>query len=118
LQQHCPETCIDIVTCDAEVTSSKDLVLCNRIVLSWLAFCHKSKTKHGLLKTFCNDSSLLPHIKGCVQLVFRYVKIVTPTFSSHETYEVYLVGTHWEPIIDMSTLISCHQNDKQIFLSG
>ncbi|QMP82349.1 RNA-dependent RNA polymerase [Isopteran arli-related virus OKIAV103] len=103
-----PQSEVDIVTCDAEASGNFSPGISNKILLAWAAVCIVSKSKYGLLKTFCHNSDVLANIIGTCLLVFDNVKTVVPCFSSNETYEVYLVCDTPHHRVSADTIIGCH----------
>uniref|UniRef100_A0AAT9JQ10 RNA-directed RNA polymerase L n=1 Tax=Macrotermes natalensis lispivirus 1 TaxID=3133481 RepID=A0AAT9JQ10_9MONO len=103
-----PQGNIDIVTCDAESSSSQNQSLACKITLAWAAVCHHTKAKYGLLKSFCNNIELLSTIVGTALTIYKSTKVVVPLYSSNETHEVYIVCSGFSPKVSLEDIRYCH----------
>ncbi|UHK03042.1 MAG: RNA-dependent RNA polymerase [Guiyang lispivirus 2] len=86
----------NVITCDAEIAGDPHPVIYCRLLANVLYISSKHLHDQGILifKTFCKFPESL-----CVQLSmmlrwFQNVSICVPISSSHESYEVFLVGTN------------------------
>lgn len=109
-----PPGATELVTCDAERTSGVTGKTAYRIMISTLRVCLKTSSSFLLFKTFCNSPQLLVKLLGMVQTIYSRVKVIVPHYSSHEGYEVYILGASFDPLISDNCLIHSHIIDKII----
>ncbi|QMP82242.1 RNA-dependent RNA polymerase [Blattodean arli-related virus OKIAV102] len=105
---------VQLVTCDAESSTSFSWMESYKIVIAFLSCCVRGNSPYGIVKTFCNSDSYLQSVLGLVLIIYSEVRIVTPHFSSNEGYEVYLVCSKLTPLISLDTLYSWHQSPKAV----
>lgn len=102
-----PTSDTSLVTCDAESSTDLDFKTANRIFLAWLAACLRTGAQNGIFKAFCHNAHLISMFMSGCQSVFVDVKCVVPTFSSNETYEVYIVCKDPSPLTSKDQILNC-----------
>jgi hypothetical protein len=50
-----------------------------------------------------------------IQLLYEHVKVIVPSFSSHETYEVYVLGVEFSNKLGVTDFLRAHKNDQSLY---
>jgi len=104
-----PNKDIDIVTCDAESSGNLTPDIANKILLAWMAVCKRTRSVRGIFKTFCHNADIITNVASSANLIYKDVRVVVPCYSSHETYEAYVVCHNFSPSVDIQTITHAHK---------
>lgn len=99
----------EMTTCDAECATDFTPKMAARITLSWVMSCLRSKSRWGVMKTFCHNPHLMIRVSGAAQTIYKWVKVVVPLFSTHEGYECYVIATDLDPMLTLDQLFEHYE---------
>lgn len=92
---------LDLVTFDAESSAGFKWPQLRQLTQSVLRVCWHSKALVLIFKTYVHSIFQASAIAAIMNTLYQNIFIMTPVFCSNNTYEIYIVGRVWSPVITL-----------------